>query len=130
MYRLCLPENDMSDRERVSAVHSHMLQELQAGHCVFVWFSLPCQPWCSWQRINAGPTKNDEQRDRIRKDRVHSRRMIALASSVVTDLLPRFPGKIHMAWEWPRYCDGWRLPELATLVKYLPIVVLMGVNMG
>eukprot|EP00974_Lingulodinium_polyedra_P097757 9476885-Lingulodinium_polyedra.AAC.1 len=30
------------------------------------------------------------------------------------------PLKVRVAIEWPRHCDGWKLPELAALRQLLP----------
>ena len=51
--RIFLPQHDMSKRVTLKAL-TQTIEELQSEKFnVKIWVSIPCSPWCSWQRVNA-----------------------------------------------------------------------------
>ena len=71
------------------------------------WFSTPCTAWCSWQRINIA--KATELARTKLKGRQHTSRRLYRNALYLASQLMALGG--YIAWEWPRSCDAWRLPE-------------------
>ena len=95
-----------------------------------MWLSLPCDPWCTWHRVNrkklgfAFKLKNA-------RDKAMSRRMVRLATNIVATLKKEFPALSNAAFEWPNTCHGWSEAGLENLKKMLPYtVVYNGCELG
>ena len=50
--RIFLPNHDFSKEETEKAILKVINQMKEEGYKVYMWTSLPCSPWCSWQRVN------------------------------------------------------------------------------
>ena len=74
--------------------------------------SLPCTVWSPWQTMaihKYGPGYAWDLRLRRERSRRMVRRFITLAEIVLKN-----GGEV--SFEWPRYCTGWRLPELVRFI--------------
>jgi D-lyxose ketol-isomerase len=50
--RISLPKHDLSKEETEKAIVKVVKKMQSEGFKVHVWTSLPCSPWCAWQRVN------------------------------------------------------------------------------
>eukprot|EP00972_Heterocapsa_arctica_P045906 6774935-Heterocapsa_arctica.AAC.1 len=70
---------------------------------VLVWASLPCTPWCLWQRINQ---VNERAARRLKESRRESELMMetfrVFLEGVRVGLDERSKNVIRVAFEWPR----------------------------
>lgn len=113
-YRLGLPLFDLSDASTVRRTVGIMLLILKSGQKVWIWFSLPCTPWSSWQRVNT--VEFPQSVDRLEAARNHSRCMLSYVLYVLKHLHTYVEnGQLHVGFEWPRFSDGWQLQELEEL---------------
>ena len=89
------------------------LNELVARSPRYSWFATPCTAFCSWQRINIA--KATELERKKFKGRQNKSRRIYRNALYLAGQLMAMGGCI--AWEWPRSCDAWRLPEMQSFIK-------------
>ena len=79
--------------------------------------SLPCTPWSSWQRLNlkkGGPSVQAK----VARERAQSLEFI---KTFVRVAWPVLDAGGSVTFEWPRWCDGWKQPELQLMIKILKL---------
>ena len=76
--------------------------------------STPCTPWCSWQRINLA-SATDQERKKLKVQQIKARQLYRNALYLAAQAIA-LGG--YIAWEWPRSCDAWRLPEVKSFIKH------------
>ena len=79
--------------------------------------SLPCTPWSSWQRLNlkkGGPSVQAK----VARERVQSLEFIKTFVRIARRVLDNGGS---MSFEWPRWCDGWKQPEVQLMIKILKL---------
>ena len=110
-------ELDASSPQTVSRVIGILRNHLNSGRRMLVWCSLPCTPWSTWQRLRPNTVKPQSELSRMRNE----------SNSLMTHFLAlvraiRGP-RATIAFEWPRFCDGWNsymLPLITKLIRLLP----------
>ena len=80
------------------------------GTCLHA--SLPCTPWSQWQSMALHKYGAPYARD-LAKRRAISRKMLA-RFIYLAEIVLKQGGEI--SFEWPRFCSGWRLPELIDFI--------------
>jgi hypothetical protein len=120
--RLGLPQFDMSQLSTVRSVIALIQHYVRSGACVFIWFSLPCQPWSSWQYINAAASvaKNlTHAAQELKASRQYSLHMLDLVIFALQQVLGPH---VHAAFEWPRGAIAWtQVPTISNLIELLPL---------
>ena len=79
--------------------------------------SLPCTPWSSWQRLNlkkGGPSVQAK----VARERAQSLEFI---KTFVRVARPVLDAGGSVTFEWPRWCDGWKQPEVQLMIKVLKL---------
>ena len=89
------------------------LNELVTRSPRYSWFATPCTPWCSWQRVNLA-NANEKEWKKLKGQQTKARRLYRHALYLAEQIIA-FGG--DMAWEWPRSCDAWWLPEVQSFIK-------------
>ena len=118
--RLGLPDHDMSNDYEAKKLTDEIEDRTKRRLQSFVWIALTCTPWCQWQALNLqrGTTMTTAN---IEKERKTSLRLLKLLLEVVKKI--RSSGAadnlVHLAFEWPRGCLGWRLQIVLELQKLL-----------
>ena len=79
---------------------------------VEIWISIPCSPWCSWQRVNLKTVPNFEER--LNEMRDESLILVDNVKELVEDT------KCESYFEWPKNNDGWKNPKVEELLKSMP----------
>ena len=69
-----------------------------------IWISVPCSPWCSWQRVNLKTAPNFEERLKGMGDE-----SLILVDNVIEVLNDT---KCESYFEWPKKNDGWKNPKV------------------
>ncbi|CAE8639057.1 unnamed protein product, partial [Polarella glacialis] len=109
--RLGLPETNLLDAAVVNSVVGQMIKAWRKGYAVVLWCTLPCTPWCAWQR------------GRIQQDRSESLEMVhQLRRAINAAMEAGVP--LEIGFEWPRDGDGWRERRVETLLTEMPHTVL------
>ena len=116
---LGLPEFDLNNEEVVRQVLEQVDCFLRQGKRIFVWVSLPCWSWNTWQYVNAWTYPNKVER--IQTGRKESKSMLGFFLSTWQAWKQRWPDAIHGAFEWPRYCSGWRIKKMEELMFWFPM---------
>ena len=78
-----------------------------------VWGSIPCGSWSALQRLNVllhGESYSQELAAKRRKSKQLLRNFLLLARQA-----KRMGGDVH--FEWPAYNDGWKLPEIGSMIE-------------
>ena len=73
-----------------------------------MWGSLPCTPWTTWQFVNLAKLGN-EFREKLGAEREISRRMV---EEYIRKAEMVIEAGNRVAFEWPRYCTGWRATRM------------------
>ena len=113
VWRLGLPENDMSREENRDKVERHVKEWRRQGFIVFLWFSLPCTPWCPWQRINQ--YNGFRFAETLEEYRRYSRKMVSLVRKTLEGLEGWC---IPAAFEWPQRSEGWKIKQRERFTKH------------
>ena len=79
----------------------------------WIWVAYPCGASSPIQRLNE---ISEEGWYRSMRRKQKSRRPIKLGNELLAEHLQ---GGGHVAWEWPRYNDGWYFPEVKAFWKDL-----------
>ena len=113
-FRVALPAWNAEAKDTNELLSALISAALAQGRQVRVWASQECKSWCSWHRVFGMP------RPQLLAQRAISRRLTGL----FLKLIEPHVGKtgFEVAWEWPRYCDGWNPqlnPPIARLLKLL-----------
>ena len=92
-------EYDILDHESMRKLDGKMIEN--PGD---MWGSLPCTPWTTWQFVNLAKLGN-EFREKLGAEREISRRMV---EEYIRKAEMVIEAGNRVAFEWPRYCTGWR----------------------
>ena len=81
----------------------------------FLWGSLPCTPWCHWQRLNLarGTQKTINKIMQARQESIQALAVFDKLGQAVAE------AEGAMAFEWPTGIEGWQLPELQHIIEKL-----------
>ena len=119
-YRLGLPCWDLRLESSVEKVAELIVWHVQHGDWIFVWASLPCTMWSTWQFVNQAISPKTA--DRLPSQRLESKLMVQRFLQLVQSV---YGPSVHFGFEWPRFCQGWfQIPEILQLLEYLPFECL------
>jgi len=108
--RITKEGNNMADDREVDS----LIQLLSNFPGCDLWASIPCDPWSAWQQVNKSRLGKSFVR-RLETSRRKSRKILKNFIRCAEKVLENGG---HVAFEWPRGCAGWNLPELVQfLVK-------------
>ena len=96
-------EYDILDHESIRKLDGKMIEN--PGD---MWGSLPCTPWTTWQFVNLAKLGN-EFREKLGAEREISRRMV---EEYIRKAEMVIEAGNRVAFEWPRYCTGWRATRM------------------
>ena len=108
-FRLSSQNTDMSDDVEVDS----LIQILNMFPGADIFGSIPCGPWSAWQRLNKkqyGP----KFIKKINKQRKVSMRILKNYIRCAEVVLKNGG---RCAFEWPKDCEGWQIPELMQFCK-------------
>ena len=95
------------DKTTYDILDPESIRELDAimdrGDCD-TWGALPCLPWSTWQYVNMAK-HGEAYRNKLGGEREISRRMVDEYIHKAEKVI-RAGGRV--AFEWPRFCTGWR----------------------
>ena len=78
-----------------------------------LWGSIPCGPWSPWQKMCLHRYGKSYAK-KLKAKRATSKRLLANFIKVAERVLHNGG---HVAFEWPKFCDGWMLTELLQFIK-------------
>ena len=107
-----LPKHDVSKERTVEAVKETIKVLYQEGFKVVLWISIPCHPWCSWQRVNLKIIEDYEKT--LAEKRKESLELVKSVKKMVQE------SKSEAYFEWPAKNDGWKQEEVKDLLKSFP----------
>jgi hypothetical protein len=110
--RLYLPKHNVARDYTIEAAKRVTKILEDEGFTVKIWISIPCSPWCSWQR--ASLLKIARWEGTLNDYREESRELIDKATNLVEDT------KCESYFAWPKNNDGWREPKIENLMKHMP----------
>ena len=119
--RFGLPDHDLLEQATVDNIVDLALAVIQQKCPLILWFSLPCSPWCSWQRVNLKIGSTD-LRDRIYRDRESGLQLMWAEVEIFHRVLPA-SSRAFGVHEWPRWCEGWQQEPAAYILECLPLMV-------
>ena len=108
-FRLTKENSNMSHLQEGESLRLMMAQHPGAD----LRGSIPCDPWSTWQQVNVAK-HGCPFIQRLRFKRKVSRRILKNFIQTAEQTLS-LGG--HVAFEWPRGCHGWRIPELIAFTK-------------
>ena len=98
---------DLYSKAGVDRVRESILRDLASGMRVVLWISLPCDPWCTWNRVFKGRA---EYMNELNKRRRESAKAVQLLLSMLLSIKSSKElgnsGKLVCAFERPRNNDG------------------------
>ena len=110
-FRLSLNTADLFTSAGMKTAHDTVI----ANPGCHVWCSIPCSPWSRWQSMNLhrlGP----KYQQILDQKRLESKWLLKNYFKIAELAIALGGGT---SFEWPRFCDGWNLPELnAFAVKH------------
>ena len=108
----------MSQCEVVDQVVGWICTALEMSLKVFVWISLPCTAWSTWQRVNwkCGGEATRQKICAEQEDSYTLLRELARALQQVYGFKQRVGGVVYSAKEWPRYCAGWKVDDVKEMI--------------
>ena len=109
-------KEDLSKAETVNAA----AREVRNHPGCHLHGSLPCTPWSSWQKLNLARA-SDAAKEKIYKSRKQSLEFIDSFTRIAKVALAR-GGSV--SFEWPRYCSGWKTPEVTNMIKELQLTAV------
>jgi predicted adenine nucleotide alpha hydrolase (AANH) superfamily ATPase len=112
--RIYLPNHNMLKRHTIKALKLTIEDLKQEDFEVKIWISIPCSPWCSWQRVNLKTVPNFEERLKEMRDES----LILVGIGNVKELVEE--SKCESYFEWPKNNDGWKNPTVEELLKNMP----------
>ncbi len=102
----------MMKAETLEAVKQLVEEFKEEGFRPILWISVPCSPWCTWQRVNVKAIEGF-------KEDLDARRAESLAMiEGITGLLEKV--KVESYFEWPKRNDGWKKEEVQKMIEYIP----------
>lgn len=108
-FRLSADRVNMADDEEVDSLIQIMKQFPGAD----IFGSIPCGPWSVWQRMNRKRYGKAFERKLKQQRKVSTkilRNYIRCAEVIMQN-------GGHCAFEWPKDCEGWKIPELLQFCK-------------
>ena len=108
-FRLTTKNSDMSSQWE----NDSLLKVMEQFPGCDLWGSIPCGPWSQWQNVNLHQYGKPFAK-KLKKMRKHSRKILANYIRCADKVLSQGG---HVAFEWPKTCAGWDLPELIRFVK-------------
>ena len=108
-FRLSSDHVDMADDKEVDSLIGIMKQFPGAD----IFGSIPCDPWSVWQRVNCKRygKKFQKKLERSREKSLKILRNYIRCAEVI------LANGGHCAFEWPKGCEGWKIPELLQFIK-------------
>jgi len=95
--RIFLPDHDTSKKVTAKAL-IQTIEELQSEKFeVKIWVSIPCSPWCSWQRVNAKTVPGFEEK--LKELREASLTLVENVKELIEET------KCESYFEWPKNND-------------------------
>ena len=110
--RIYLPNHNMLKRYTLMALKLTIEDLKQENFEVKIWISIPCSPWCSWQRVNLETVPNFEEN--LNEMRDESLTLFDNVKELIEDT------KCESYFEWPKNNDGWKNPKVEELLKSMP----------
>ena len=109
--RVGLPNHNFEKTEVVEAILNIAEKMTTKGFKIIFWFSIPCSPWCSWQRVNLKVVPNFEENLQVKREEA-----LKLVRSIKEVL--KFK-QAEAFFEWPKNNDGWKVDEIKETLKDL-----------
>jgi len=110
--RLYLPKHNVARDYTIEAAKRVIKILEDEGFTVKIRISIPCSPWCSWQRVNLCVIEGFEST--LNQKREESRKLMDKVTKLVEDT------KCESYFEWPKRIDGWREPKIENLMESMP----------
>jgi hypothetical protein len=73
-FRFGLPQRDLLIYYNILLLDEFIKELVKENFVPVVWGSVPCSPWCSWQRVNGATIENHAER--LLKQRTESLQLI------------------------------------------------------
>eukprot|EP00435_Cladocopium_sp_Y103_P060485 s1600_g22.t1 len=108
-FRLSSDHVNMADDKEVDSLIGIMKQFPGAD----IFGSIPCDPWSVWQRVNCKRYGKKFQK-KLEKRREKSLKILRNYIRCAEVILANGG---HCAFEWPKGCEGWKIPELLQFIK-------------
>ena len=108
-FRLSADRVNMADDEEVDSLIQIMKQFPGAD----IFGSIPCGPWSVWQRMNRKRYGKAFER-KLKQQRKVSMKILRNYIRCA-EVIMQNGG--HCAFEWPKDCEGWKIPELLQFCK-------------
>ena len=108
-FRLSADVCNMADDSEVDS----LIQIIEQFPGADIFGSIPCGPWSVWQRLNQ-KQYGSKFIKKLKKQRNVSIKIL-INYIRCAEVILRNGG--HCAFEWPKNCEGWRIPELMTFCK-------------
>ena len=108
-FRLSAEVCNMADDTEVNS----LIQIMEQFPGADIFGSIPCGPWSVWQRINQ-KQYGKKFRKVLKKQRDVSMKILRNYIRCAEVILKNGG---HCAFEWPKGCDGWKIPELMAFCK-------------
>ena len=108
-FRLSAEVCNMADDTEVNS----LIQIMEQFPGADIFGSIPCGPWSVWQRINQ-KQYGKKFRKVFKKQRDVSMKILRNYIRCAEVILKNGG---HCAFEWPKGCDGWKIPELMAFCK-------------
>jgi len=129
-FRFGLPQYNLLEENNILLINELMDELQRRDFTPIVWGSIPCSPWCSWQRVNCAtieghPEKLKAQREESLKLVDNFKKIIEHADQnkcICPHQGEEEPARFY--FEWPRFNDGWKQPALQELAQLLPATAI------
>ena len=108
-FRLSADVCNMADDTEVDS----LIQIIEQFPGADIFGSLPCHPWSVWQRLNQ-KQHGTKFRKLLKKQRNVSMKILRNYIRCAEVILKNGG---HCAYEWPKGCEGWKIPELMAFCK-------------
>ena len=105
--RLCRESIDLSSKPAIE----QLCQQVKGSPGCAIHGALECRPWSQWQRLNR--KKNPRLCAALDEDQKQSLEMLESFIKVANIVLD---GGGEVSFEWPRYCDGWKIQVLLSWI--------------
>ena len=109
-FRLHREQTNLENEEDIESLLS--LVDMFKG--ADLWGSIPYGPWSPWRQKMCRRRYGSSYATRLKAKRKTSRKLLANYIKVAERVLQNGG---HIAFEWPKHCEGWMLKELLQFVK-------------
>ena len=99
----------MADEQEVNSLIGIMKQFPGAD----IFGSIPCDSWSVWQRVNCKRYGKKFQK----KLEKHGEKSLKILGNYIRCAEVILANGGHCAFEWPKGCKGWKIPELLQFIK-------------